>query len=275
MSSSEHISLFHCQSLLITHICSCPTWPDESKTIARTWGGCNTDCTYGANIYIPWWQGKQKQQQLPMTLGYAFTDYWAQGKTIVPAIVDIGCPPTGRLTPFNAYVALSHRCGCEHIWLLQDFNNKLFTHHPSKCLRHEDEWLKQLDKKTENGGGIYRVHVCRETWIHTTTYIKSWKVNLIILNQPVNMMIVQRKSLLNVKHVNTMKWSTWCWWCKVIYSPETWISDYCKKRTQTTVMLQFSAYCLTLATKDLVWEWRESSLRPVLNTGDWTWLVLV
>jgi len=65
-----------------------------------------------------------------MILGYTFTDYQAQGQTIVPVIVDIGCPPTGGLTPFNASVALSHRYGCEYIWLLQDFNDKLFTHHP-------------------------------------------------------------------------------------------------------------------------------------------------
>lgn len=45
--------------------------------------------------------------QLPLTAAYTFTDYHSQGQTICPVIVDIGTPPTGGLTPFNVYVALS------------------------------------------------------------------------------------------------------------------------------------------------------------------------
>ena len=53
--------------------------------------------------------GKMKitRYQLPMTLAYAFTDYHGQGQTINPVLIDTGPLPSGGLTPFNAYVALS------------------------------------------------------------------------------------------------------------------------------------------------------------------------
>ncbi|KAJ3897534.1 hypothetical protein F5879DRAFT_813832 [Lentinula edodes] len=44
-----------------------------------------------------------------MTAAYAFTDYRAQGQTIPSVLVDIGKPPTGTLSLFNLYVALSQR----------------------------------------------------------------------------------------------------------------------------------------------------------------------
>ena len=47
------------------------------------------------------------RQQLPVTPAYAFTDYCSQAQTINYCIIDLGMPPTGQLTPFNAYVALS------------------------------------------------------------------------------------------------------------------------------------------------------------------------
>ncbi|KZO99019.1 hypothetical protein CALVIDRAFT_477664 [Calocera viscosa TUFC12733] len=46
-----------------------------------------------------------------MTPANAFTDYRAQGQTIDKVIVDIATPPTGTITPFNAYVALSRSKG--------------------------------------------------------------------------------------------------------------------------------------------------------------------
>ncbi|KAH7870856.1 hypothetical protein F5879DRAFT_812861 [Lentinula edodes] len=44
-----------------------------------------------------------------MTAAYAFTDYRAQGQTIPSVLVDIGKPPTGTLSLFNLYVALSRK----------------------------------------------------------------------------------------------------------------------------------------------------------------------
>jgi len=41
---------------------------------------------------------------------YALTDYRGQGQTIAPILVSIGQPPSGELTAFNAYVALSLGC---------------------------------------------------------------------------------------------------------------------------------------------------------------------
>jgi len=88
------------------------------------------------------------RQQLPITPAYAFTDYRSQGQTIEYCIVDIGTPPTGRLTPFNVYVALSRSRGKSTIRLLRDFDDKLFTQHPSEYLRKEDLRLEKMDQKT-------------------------------------------------------------------------------------------------------------------------------
>jgi len=88
------------------------------------------------------------RQQLPITPAYAFTDYRSQGQTIEYCIVDIGSPPTGQLTPFNAYVTLSRSHGKDSIRLLRDFDDKLFTQHPSEYLRNEDHRLINMDKKT-------------------------------------------------------------------------------------------------------------------------------
>ncbi|KAF8516495.1 hypothetical protein JB92DRAFT_2252791 [Gautieria morchelliformis] len=56
--------------------------------------------------------------QLPITAAYTFTDYRSQGQTIPTVIVDIATPPTGGLTPFNAYVQLSHSSDASSIRLL-------------------------------------------------------------------------------------------------------------------------------------------------------------
>jgi hypothetical protein len=50
---------------------------------------------------------KVKRWQYAMTTGYAFTDYKSQDQTIEYIIIDIGKPPTGSLSPFSVYVALS------------------------------------------------------------------------------------------------------------------------------------------------------------------------
>lgn len=89
------------------------------------------------------------RRQTPITSAYALTDYRGQGQTIIPVIVDIGRPPTGELTPFNAYVALSRGRGRDHIRLLRDFDDHLFTNHPNEFLRNEDKRLEKLDNVTE------------------------------------------------------------------------------------------------------------------------------
>ncbi|KAF8425806.1 hypothetical protein L210DRAFT_3370064, partial [Boletus edulis BED1] len=58
-----------------------------------------------------------------LTPAYAFTDYRSQGQTTSHAIIEIGTPPSGSLTPFNIYVAFEY-------------------------LRVEDERLMKLDRET-------------------------------------------------------------------------------------------------------------------------------
>lgn len=88
-------------------------------------------------------------RQLPITPAYALTDYRSQAQTIDHCIVDLATPPTGTLTPFNAYVALSRSRGRSSIRLLRDFNERLFIQHPSEHLQIEDERLNRLDQSTK------------------------------------------------------------------------------------------------------------------------------
>ena len=55
------------------------------------------------------------RQQIPITPAYAFTNYCSQAQSINHCIVDLAIPPTGKLTPFNAYVALSQSRGRDSI----------------------------------------------------------------------------------------------------------------------------------------------------------------
>jgi hypothetical protein len=91
-----------------------------------------------------------ERKQLPVTGGYAFTDYRSQGQTLPAVIVDLAKPPSGNLTSFGAYVALSRSRGRQTIRLLRDFEDKLFTTHPSEALRKENLRLEHIDQQTKN-----------------------------------------------------------------------------------------------------------------------------
>jgi ATP-dependent exoDNAse (exonuclease V) alpha subunit len=76
-------------------------------------------------------------------------DYRSQGQTIKRVIVDIAHLPSGGLTPFNAYVALSRSSGQSTIQLLRDFDDSLFQQTPSAMLKTEDRRLLALNEKTK------------------------------------------------------------------------------------------------------------------------------
>ncbi len=57
-------------------------------------------------------------------------------------------PPTGGLTPFNAYIALLQSSGHDTIWLLQDFDEILFQQPPCNILEAEDERLEKQNEVT-------------------------------------------------------------------------------------------------------------------------------
>lgn len=92
---------------------------------------------------------KITRSQFAMTAGYAFTDYKSQGQTIEYVIVDIGKPPTGSLSPFSVYVALSRSRGRGTIRLLRDFDANLFQNHPSEALRSDMARIEKLNDKTK------------------------------------------------------------------------------------------------------------------------------
>jgi ATP-dependent exoDNAse (exonuclease V) alpha subunit len=89
------------------------------------------------------------RRQFALVAGYAFTDHKVQGQTIENVIVDIG--PTKRFSvdAFAAYMALSQSWGRETIRLLRDFDDKIFTTHPSEHLHAEDERLAALSLQTK------------------------------------------------------------------------------------------------------------------------------
>lgn len=90
------------------------------------------------------------REQLPLTPAYSFTDYRSQGQSIPYVIIDIVTPPSGGLTPFNAYVALSRSVGHKTARLLWDFDDSLFTMAPDKNLTDLDKQLAKLDATTRN-----------------------------------------------------------------------------------------------------------------------------
>ena len=91
-----------------------------------------------------------RRRQFPMTAAYAFTDYRSQGQTLWYVIVDIASPPTGTLTLFNLYVALSRSSGRDSIRLLRDFDDNLFKMGHDPALMEEDERLEGLNQTTQS-----------------------------------------------------------------------------------------------------------------------------
>jgi hypothetical protein len=68
-------------------------------------------------------------------------------------IVDIGRPPTGTLSLFNLYVALSRSSGRSTIRLLRDFDESQFKKAHSEALTEEDDRLEWLNEKTKKEEG--------------------------------------------------------------------------------------------------------------------------
>lgn len=64
-------------------------------------------------------------------------------------IVDILKPPTGMLSPFSVYVALSRSRGRMTIHILRNFDPVLLMHHPLEDLRIDMIRLENLDQQTK------------------------------------------------------------------------------------------------------------------------------
>ncbi|KAF8076845.1 hypothetical protein FPV67DRAFT_1472856 [Lyophyllum atratum] len=90
-----------------------------------------------------------RRRQFPLTAAYAFTDYRSQGQTLPYVLIDIASPPTGTLTLFNLYVALSRSSGRETIRLLRDFSDNLFKVSHDPALMMEDDRLAEMDSVTK------------------------------------------------------------------------------------------------------------------------------
>jgi hypothetical protein len=90
------------------------------------------------------------KRQFPLILGFAFTDYRAQGQTIPKVIVDLATPATGKApTQFNFYVSLSRGTGRKNIRILRQFDETIFGDPWPTDLMDEDDRLEAMDIKTE------------------------------------------------------------------------------------------------------------------------------
>ena len=88
-------------------------------------------------------------KQFPITAAYALTDYRAQGQSIPAVIIDLAPPPTGKLSLFNLYVALSRSSGRDTIRLLRDYDEKALTSTHLPELSSEDDRLRRLNSNTK------------------------------------------------------------------------------------------------------------------------------
>ena len=68
---------------------------------------------------------------------------------LFPTSVSFHILTSAYLDPFSTYVMLSCSRGCETIRLLGDFDDNLFTKHPSENLRQEDSRLAELTVSTK------------------------------------------------------------------------------------------------------------------------------
>ncbi|KAJ8587746.1 hypothetical protein M405DRAFT_934534 [Rhizopogon salebrosus TDB-379] len=89
------------------------------------------------------------RRQFPLSPVYAFTDFKSQGQTIEHVSVDIGKTTFFKLSPFNAYVALSRSRSRKTTRPLRDFDNVLFLQYPSEDLCTEDQQIDAIVEETK------------------------------------------------------------------------------------------------------------------------------
>ncbi|KAJ6615480.1 hypothetical protein B0H10DRAFT_63413 [Mycena sp. CBHHK59/15] len=90
-----------------------------------------------------------RRRQFPMTAAYAFTNYRSQGQTIPFLLVDIATSPSGTLSLFNLYVALSRSSGRATVRLLRNFDDALFLKGHDPIVLAEDDKLERLNEQTK------------------------------------------------------------------------------------------------------------------------------
>jgi ATP-dependent exoDNAse (exonuclease V) alpha subunit len=89
------------------------------------------------------------RRQYALTAAYALTDIKSQGQTLGTIFVDLRQPPSGKISPFSVYVALSRSRGRDSIRLIGNFDETLFKTHPNYDLALEMERLHGLAAVTQ------------------------------------------------------------------------------------------------------------------------------
>jgi hypothetical protein len=106
---------------------------------------CSVTCSFSATLYAAELKTfRINRTQLPIDLGYAFTDYKCQGKPFSHAIVDSAQPP-GCRNPNSPYVALSRLKSLDGLLILRDFTHSSLLKPMSTALTNELQRLSDLD----------------------------------------------------------------------------------------------------------------------------------
>jgi hypothetical protein len=87
--------------------------------------------------------------QLPVTSGFAMTDFRSQGATFTgPTIVDIAKPPDGSSDPQSTYVQLTRCTTTENFGLARDFDLSVLQERPHPDLLREMDRFKIMEVDT-------------------------------------------------------------------------------------------------------------------------------
>jgi hypothetical protein len=87
--------------------------------------------------------------QVPLTGGFAMSDFRAQGSGMSKAIFDFKKPPSGRLLHQNIYVMLSRVGDWEDMAILKPFEDSVLQTRPGEELLECEEILKHMDLETQ------------------------------------------------------------------------------------------------------------------------------
>jgi hypothetical protein len=87
--------------------------------------------------------------QIPLTCGFAMSDFRVQGNGLSKGIFDLKKPPSGRLLAANIYVMLSRVSNWEDLAILRPFEDSVLSSLADEELMEYEQYLVDMDRETE------------------------------------------------------------------------------------------------------------------------------
>lgn len=87
--------------------------------------------------------------QFPLVPAYCFTDYCAQGQTISNVLIDFAKLPSGKVSLFNTYVALSRTNDPVNMCLLRGFDVTTLQQGREAALIVEGQHITEAGSRTK------------------------------------------------------------------------------------------------------------------------------